>query len=335
MIIDAHTHGLHGGYLERLADIGGEWTKKLVAAEREHAKRRPQYLDVAFRIEQLNKYGFDLQVVTPGGRLDVHLLPGDTKTRLAYAKAINDNMARLMEDSKGKLLAIGSVPLFNFEQGGQREMERAINILGLKGINVPSNVEGKPLDSPEFEPFWAQAAAMNIPVYIHPRNPVSHTGRGYEADYDLTHNFGWPFETVLMLARLVFSGVMERYPALKIVSHHLGGGMIPFFWGRILETYDPSAQEMLIGRVMPKPLFDYFSLFYYDTAVGGNAAAIRCAYEVFGAGRIVFATDAPYGPHKGEDRLANYPKVIKSLGLTEAENKKIFEDNARHLLNLK
>jgi len=72
-----------------------------------------------------------------------------------------------------------------------------------------------------------------------------------------------------MLSRLVFSGVMERYPTLKIISHHLGGGMIPFFWGRILETYAPEKQQGLIGRVLPKPLLDYFSLFYYDTAVGG------------------------------------------------------------------
>ncbi len=85
---------------------------------------------------------------------------------------------------------------------------------------------------------------------------------------------------------------------------------------------------------MPKPLFDYFSRFYYDTAAGGSAAAIRCAYEVFGADQLVFATDAPWGPGGGESRLANYPNVIRSLGLSEAENKKIFEDNARKILNL-
>ncbi len=113
-----------------------------------------------------------------------------------------------------------------------------------------------------------------------------------------------------------------------------GGGMIPFFWGRIEETYEPSRQQKLIGRVMPKPLLEYFSHFYYDTAVGGSAAAIRCAYEVFGADQIVFATDYPWGPGGGDSRLAKYPNIIKSLGLSGAENKKIFEDNARRLLNL-
>ncbi len=150
----------------------------------------------------------------------------------------------------------------------------------------------------------------------------------------MIHNFVWHFEKVLILSRLVFSGIMERYPSLKVVSHHLGGGMIPFFWGRINETYEPANQQRTIGRVLPKPLFDYFSRFYYDTAVGGSAPAIRCAYEVFGADQLIFATDFPWGPGSGESRLVNYPELIKSLGFSDADNKKIFEDNARRVLNL-
>lgn len=334
MIIDAHSHGLHGRYLDQLVNAGGDWTKKLIATQRERAKEYPQYLDVALRVEWLNRHGIDLQVVTPGNHVDINLLPGNASAKLACAKALNDNMARLMEDSKGKLVAIGAIPLESFEQGGQQEMERTIKTLGLRGISLPSNIAGKPIDLPEFEPFWAQAAEMDIVIYIHPQDPASQTDRSYEVDYGLTHTFGWPFETALILSRLVFSGVMERYPTLKIVSHHLGGGMIPFFWGRILETYREEMQPRTLGRVMPKPLFDYFSRFYYDTAVGGSADAIRCAYQVFGADRLIFATDAPYGPGKGETRLATYPNVIRSLGLSEAENEKIFSGNACKILDL-
>jgi len=334
MIIDAHSHGFHGKYLDQIEAAGGHWAKEHVAWARKRAKLRPHYIDVTLRVDQLNRNNFDIQVVTPSWRLDANLFPGDISAQLALARALNDNMARLMDDSKGRLLTGGSVPLVSFEDGGREEMERAIKTLGLKAITVPSNIGGKPLDLPEFEPFWAAAAEIGSPVYIHPRNPEGQIDRSYEADYDLTHLFGWPFETALMLTRLVLSGIMERYPTLKIVSHHLGGGMIPFFWGRINETYAPEDQQRKIGRVMPKPLFDYFSLFYYDTAVGGSATAIRCAYEVFGASRLVFATDAPNGPGAGEIRLATYPGVIKSLGLSESENKCIFEDNARKILNL-
>jgi aminocarboxymuconate-semialdehyde decarboxylase len=335
MIIDAHTHGIHGGYLDRIADIGGEWTRKLILHMKEQHKGCPQFFDVALRLEQLKRHGIDIQVVTPWVRMDMHLFPGDAKARLAYARTMNDNMAKLMEDSKGMLLGIAMVPLLQFEEGGRQEMERAIRTLGLKGIAVPSHAEGRPLDSPEFEAVWVSATEMDVPVYIHPQDAASNAGRPYETQFDLSHNFGWPFETALMLSRLVFSGVMERYPTLKIISHHLGGGMIPFFWGRILETYAPEKQQRLIGRVLPKPLLDYFSLFYYDTAVGGNSSAIRCAYDVFGADHIIFATDAPYGPKGGEGRLQTYPGAVTSLGFSEAENEKILSGNARKIFNMK
>ena len=338
MIIDAHTHGMHGKYLDGLVSAGGKWAREIMVRLQDTMRNKPHFVDAALRVEQLDRCGIDLQVVTMQQYLDSNLLPDDAAAQLVMARAINDNMARLMEDSKGRLLTIGSIPLVGFGRDSRQEMERAINTLGLKGISLPSNLNGKPLDMLEFDPFWAQAAEMKVPVYIHPHNPAGFRDRSYEGEYDLSHNFGWPFETMLMLSRLVFSGVMERYPTLKIVSHHLGGG-IPFLWGRIIETYDPSRQGNTggvggIGRVLPKPLFDYFSLFYYDTAVGGNGPAIRCAYEVFGADRLLFATDAPWGPGTGESRLAEYPKIIRSLGLSEAANRKIFADNARKVLNL-
>jgi aminocarboxymuconate-semialdehyde decarboxylase len=228
---------------------------------------------------------------------------------------------------------VGTVPLGGYEKHGKQELNRMIASCGLKGVAIASHWYGKPLDSPEFVDFWAQCAEMDLPVYIHPADPVVPDGRPYEAEYDLTHNFGWPFETILTLSRLVFSGVMERYPDLKIVSHHLGGG-IPFFWGRIEETYAPEKQKKLLGREMPWPLHELFSLIYYDTAVGGNASAIQCAYDVFGADKLVFATDAPFGPGTGEERLARYPKVVESLDITREEKDKILAGNVKQLFNL-
>ena len=337
---------INGKYLSRLAEVGGNWTKRQVDFILTVAKGKPHLTDVAVRVKHLDRNGIALQVITP--QLDSNRLPGNTATQVAYAKVINDSMAELMEESKGKLLGIGNIPLMGFEQGGRQEMERAIKTLGLKGMNLSSNLNGKPLDLPEFEPFWALATEMDIPVFIHPVAPAATTGRSYEAEYDLVHNFGGPYETTLMLSRLVFSGIMERYPTLKVVSHHLGGGMIPFYMSRSLETYDKGnpdpdgkreARSPVFsygGGPLPGKLFDYFARFYYDTAVGGSAPAIRCTYEVFGADRIVFATDYPWGPGgaEGDYRLALYPKVIESLGLPEEDKKKIFADNARRMLNL-
>mgnify|MGYP001586905692 FL=1 len=337
MIIDAHAHMNHISYTEWLDENGGAEGKRRAARMRETAQRRPHATDVGQRLAQLDRNNIDFQVVTPGG--GGGLPTDDTATALTIARVINDGMARLREESKGRLIAGGTVPLTGFKQGSSKEMTRAVKDLGLKAITIPSHIQGKPLDSPEFEAFWAQAAELDVPIFIHPSSPAQHRDRTYEGDWDLSHVFGLELETVLVLSRLVFSGIMKRYPTLKVVGHHLGGG-IPFWMGRITETYDVTnplhdKTAKAIFQVVSKPLFDYFSLFYYDTAVGGNAAAIRCAYEVFGASQIIFATDAPNGPGTGEVRLATYTKVIKSLGLPEDDNKKIFADNAKRLLNIR
>ena len=338
MIIDAHTHMIHRSYFEWLAEKGGAEGKRRAARMQEELQVKPHSVDVGLRLAQLDRNNIDFQVVTPSGAGGSLYSINDAADRLALARVINDGMARLMEESKGRLIAGGTVPLVGFRRGGAKEMTRAIKNLGLKAITVPSHIKGKPLDTPEFEPFWVQAAEMEVPVYIHPVSPAQHRDRSYEGEYDLSHVFGIELETVLSLSRLVFSGIMERYPGLKIVSHHLGGGF-PFWLGRVNETYDLTnplhkAQAETIHRVLSKPLSDYFSLFYYDTAVGGSASAIRCAYEVFGADRLIFATDAPNGPGSGEVRLATYPKIIRSLRLPDTDNIKIFVDNARRILKL-
>ncbi len=337
MIIDAHTHMLNLSSLDRLADIGGPWAKERISKGRDLAKRKPHFVDVPLRLQHLEKYGIAMQVITPEHSFDCNLVPGDFQAKLEWSRALNNGLARIMDASKGRLVAGANIPLADFEKGGQRELGRLVGDMGFKAVTVNSNIEGKPIDSPEFLAFWAEVSEMGIPVYIHPTDPCTAIGRSYEAEYDLMHNFGWPFETVLALARLVLSGIMERHPNLKIVSHHLGGGMIPFFMGRTLETYEPKNQQDHYRGVvhnLPKPLFEYFAQFYYDTAVGGSAPAIRCAYEVFGAERMVFATDYPFGPGSGEFRLSEYPRVIAALRISSAEKRKILAENAQKMLNI-
>ncbi|MDP2727248.1 MAG: amidohydrolase family protein, partial [Dehalococcoidia bacterium] len=253
---------------------------------------------------------------------------------LAVARAANDSMASLMEKGRGRLLGVAAAPLDLLENGGLEEMDRAIKGQGLKGFCVPSNVWGRPLDAPQYRPFWAKAAELDVPVFIHPHDPVSHDGRPYEGQYDLTHAFGWPFETVLALAHLAFSGIMEQYPSLKVVSHHLGGGMVPFLFGRIVETYPPEKQERALGRPLTIPLEELFGRFYYDTAVGGCGPAIKCCYEVFGADHMLLSTDSPHGPNGGEGRLESYPRIVRECGIPPAAVDKINGGNAQKLLGI-
>jgi aminocarboxymuconate-semialdehyde decarboxylase len=266
--------------------------------------------------------------------VDCNVLPIARDRQLEIAQAANDGMARLMEQSQGKLLGIASAPMAVLEDGGLKEMERAVKGLGLKGFAIATNSRGKPVDAPEFAPFWARAAEMGVPVFIHPANPQNQNDRPYEAQYNMTLVFGWPFETVLMLARLVFSGIMERHPTLKVVSHHLGGGMIPFLFGRIEESYILENQERVLGRVLPKPLKELFGRFYYDTAGGSLEAAIKCCYDVFGADQILLATDSPHGPKGGEIALEGYPRRVRECGIPAEAADRINGGNARKLLGI-
>ena len=330
MIIDGHSHMVSETAFDRVEAMGGSWAQEMVRRWKAQVQWKPHAAHVTPRVEQLDRNGIDLQVVTilPSG--DCNLIPADEATQLAYARLLNDGMAQLTQESGGKLLATLCVPMASIERGGRQEVERAVNELGLKGLFIPTNVRGKPIDAPEFEAFWALASEMDLPVYLHPVDPFSTEGRPYEADYGLQHNLGWPFETALMLSRLVFSGLMERYPNLKVVNHHLGGGLIPFFMGRTGESYANDAA----ATALPQPLFHYFSKFFYDTAVGGSSAAVRCAYDVFGADQLLFASDAPYGPGTGEFRLVDYPAAIGALGMPAEDEQKIMGDNAAKLLKL-
>lgn len=331
MLIDIHTHMINGKDLDSLVGICGGPMKKAIEASRAFSSKRPQAMDVASRVAQMDRFGIDYQLATPMPSLDPNRLALDPATEVRACRAINDSMARITEQSKGRVLCAASVPFSDLKEG-VKEMERAVRGLGLKGFGVITNVNGKPLDAPGFRAFWTKAAELDVPVFLHPADPVRTDNRSYEVDYDLIVAFGWPFETTLALSRLVFSGVMEELGNLKIVSHHLGG-MIPFYFGRIEEHYAPEFAPRT-GVAVKRSFKEYFSKFFYDTAVGNNPGAIRCSYDLFGADQLVYATDAPFGAGNGDERQEAYPRIIKALGLPEKDTSKILGENARRLLRI-
>lgn len=279
-------------------------------------QQRPWFIDAAKRIDLLDEYRIDHQLVTMVPYLDPNVIPvGNLNGELA--EFANESLAKTAKESKGRLWAIGTVPLLSSPEQRWQSMERAIKSLGMKGFLVPTNVGGVAID--KFDGFWSDADKLGAVVLIHPVDTKGSTDRPYENEYDLMHVFGWPFETTLMLSRLVFSGTMERCPNLNVISHHLGA-MIPFYYGRILESYGRE------GRL------EQFKRFYHDTAVGGSLAALVCGYKVFGAERMVFGTDFPFGPEGGKVRLAQYPDLVRQLNLSQRETEMILGGNTRRIL---
>lgn len=329
MVIDAYTHMVPPSTLEPLAEHGGDWGRETAETFRGIADDRPHFVDLEARLELLGRSDIDRQVIAPDGRADCNLFAEDGD-KLAYARAVNDGMAEVADASDGRLVGVGNVPMDAADGEGRDEMERAVEDLGLAGFAIPTNARGRPVDDPDFEAFWATVEELDVPVWMHPADPPSTEGRPYEVVYDLMHNFGWPFETTLMLTRLVFSGHLDRYPELKVVSHHLGG-MVPFFLGRSMETYSAPRDRT---PELPRPIEEYYRQFYYDTAVGGSTAAIRCAYEELGASQLVLATDAPFGPDGGEFRLFEYPGVVDDLDLPAEDEEAILGGNIAEAIGL-
>ena len=329
MIVDAYTHMIHPDVPEAVVEDGGAWGERAMETFERFAGNRPQLIDLDTRLDQLADTAIDRQVITPPHWFDPNTAPDDVD-RTALTRTINDGMARLADASNGQLIALGVAPMDAIGDGGREELDRALDDLGLRGFLVPSNARGRPLDDPAFEDFWAAVEARDVPVYLHPADPPSDEGRPYETDYDLQHNFGWPFETTLMLTRLIFSGVLDRYPDLDIVSHHLGG-MVPFFMGRTTETYQTPREAT---PELDRPIADYYRRFYYDTAIGGSEAAIRCGLAEVGADRMLLATDAPFGPPPGVVRLYEYPDLIEGMDLDADDEAAILGGNAASLFDL-
>jgi aminocarboxymuconate-semialdehyde decarboxylase len=180
-------------------------------------------------------------------------------------------------------------------------------------------------------------AELDLPVWLHPARTASMPDYPAEpkSRFEMWWCFGWPYDTSVAMVRMVFNGLLDRYPKLKIITHHLGG-MIPYYDGRIgpgLEVLGSRTSDEDYSKILPslkRPHLDYLHDFYGDTALfGGGIQAVRCGLEFFGADHVVFATDTPLGP------IAPTIDTIKRLDIAEGERRKIFVGNAERLLEMK
>jgi predicted TIM-barrel fold metal-dependent hydrolase len=161
-----------------------------------------------------------------------------------------------------------------------------------------------------------------------------------KSHYEIWWTFGWPYETSAAMAHLVFAGLFDKHPNLKIITHHLGA-MAPYFEGRVGPGWDQLGSRtsdvdytLLLKQLKKRPV-DYFKMFYADTAVFGSMPATNCGLAFFGVDKILFASDSPFDPEKGSAYIRWTIDIIDKLDITPAERAAIYEGNARKLLKLK
>jgi uncharacterized protein len=223
------------------------------------------------------------------------------------------------------------------------EMDRAIGKLGAKGVQIFTNVNGRPLDEPEFFPIFERMSKKHdLPIWVHPTRSAKFADYPSEqkSKYEIWWLFGWPYETSAFMARLVFSGMLEKLPRLKIITHHLGA-MAPFFVNRIGYGMDQLGSrtadedyESLLKKMKKRPL-EFFKMFYGDTSVNGAASALRCGLDFYGSDHVLFGTDCPFDPQGGPLFIRETIKAIDALKLKKGDARRIYFGNAKRLLRMK
>ncbi|HYW26545.1 MAG TPA: amidohydrolase family protein, partial [Terriglobales bacterium] len=192
-----------------------------------------------------------------------------------------------------------------------------------------TNVLGVPLDDPRFEQIFSQLEASGRAVWLHPTRSAAWADYPSESrsDFGMWWSLGCPYETAAALARLVYSGHMERHPRQLIIAHH-GGGMVPHFSARL--SMGPGYRQTKASLRLPAQ--DYFHRFYADTALFGAPHAVRCVLEFFGPEHVVFGTDTPLGP---PDCIEATVADLDAAGLSSADLAAVYAGNARRLFGVR
>jgi predicted TIM-barrel fold metal-dependent hydrolase len=191
------------------------------------------------------------------------------------------------------------------------------------------------------KPLFEKMAEYDLPIWIHPARGANFPDYLSEdkSKYEIWWTLGWPYETSVAMARIVFAGYFDEFPNLKIITHHMGA-MIPYFEGRVGPGWDQLGSRtsdedytVILKQLKKRPL-DYFKMFYADTALFGSVSGTKCGLDFFGADNVLFASDSPFDPEKGPGYIRETIKIIEELPISDEDRKKIFEGNARKLLKL-
>ena len=328
--IDVFNHVLPKRYKDALDKAAPAYGQKA------HNDSLPTLWDMDHRFRIMDKYPGLMHVLTVS-RPPIEEVVSNPKKAMDLTRLANDEVAELVARYPDRFAAGIAAVALNNPDGTLVELERAITELKFRGVQLYTDFVGKPLDSPEFMPIYEMMARYNLPILLHPTTGITQAEyRGEDKPKYVTPSlFGWPYETTMALARLVFGGIMEKWPNLKVVTHH-AGGMVAFYEQRIIAFLD-EGERLHKGKrpfQLTKAPIDYFKMFYADTALYGSTPGLVCANAFFGIDHMLFATDSPFSGSYGERVTRQTIASIERMPVSEEDKRKIFEQNARELMRL-
>jgi uncharacterized protein len=336
--LDIFPHIFPQPFFERMRVIAG--ANPALAASIKRWLNIPVLWDLDARLAMMRSFKGYKQVLTLSLPA-IEYLAGPEESP-ALARLANDGMAEIVARHPDQFPAfVASLPMNNVP-AALEEMDRAIQKLGAKGIQIFTNVNGRPLDDPEYYPVIERCVKKHdLPIWLHPVRTSKFPDYATESKsrYEIWWLFGWPYETSACMARMVFSGMLQKLPGMKVITHHLGA-MAPYFDARIGLGMDQMGTRTvdedygaLLKKLGKRPL-DYFKMFYGDTSVNGSAPAIRCGLDFFGPDRVLFGTDCPFDPEGGPTFIRESIRAIDSLKLAETVRDKVYYANALRMLRM-
>lgn len=330
MQIDAFAHILPARYLEQLdrAVADGKLSTR-VEGYAPWIREDPALTDLDARWRVMDPFPDYRQVLT----LAVPPIEemGDQGTSASLAGMVNEELAALVAHHPERFVGFAAALPMGDPEAAAAELSKSVEDLGAFGAQVHTNVFGRPLDDPAFEPLLSEADQLGATLWIHPTRSPRWADYPVEdrSKYGIWWSLGWPYETSVCMARLVYSGAVGRYPRLRFIAHH-SGAMVPHFSGRLVSPIEDEAREEIMENLTDSPIA-LFRRFYTDTAMFGAPHAVRCAVEFFGPDHVLFGTDMPLGgPKVVTDTIAD----VEATGLEPHELDKIFSGNARRLFKL-
>jgi aminocarboxymuconate-semialdehyde decarboxylase len=322
---DLHTHYYPPIYFDKIRELPSEFSFDKSPSGQTIITYRgarffgvtPPMTDVSKRLEDMDRVGIDVEVVslsTP------NVFFTDAEHQPAIARMVNDAYAELAATHPTRFKAFASIPMDSPDEA-LPELHRAIDELKLNGVILLSNIGGRPLTSPEYRPFFAEANRMKLCILLHPMLPANTEPF---REYVLGPIVGFMFDTTLAVARMCFEGMFKEFPDIRWIVGHLGGA-VPY----LMERLDNGWRDFVECRVNIDELpSSYLKKLYYDT-VNFNPHMLMLARNMIGSGHMVLGSDYPHLLGSIDRAVSS----IESLEISEDEKRRIFEGTALSILN--
>jgi len=329
--VDIHCHYLNAEAAAKVADRNpGQYEPSVKFANaltretnvQQMKEHGPKLSSIELRLKDMDRMGIDVQAVSPAPNQTYYWTePGEGRE---LARMVNERLAEICAKWPERFVGLGSVPLQDADLAVQ-ELEYAVNQLGLRGVEINPSVNGMDLTNKKLnlEKFFSKAQQLDVLIFMH---PIGFTQGERLLDHYFNNVIGNPLETTVAASHLIFDGVMDRHPKLKVVLPH-GGGYLAHYWARMDHAWKARPDCRTVIKKKPS---SYLEKLYFDTLTF-DRGMLRNLVERFGTGHVLLGTDYPYdmGMEHPVDFIESVP------GLTRADKERIMGLNAARLLKLK